>query len=251
MSEDRLASCLILEGERFAAIWAVIDRTTHDVNNLLLPVIAYPALVRRELREDSRAREMVDGIEGAGENILHIMRQLMALRPNQGTVQEKASLNGVAEGIVQSVRAEGTVSPHRIVVDCPASDVRVVVDSERIRVAVEALLRNALESLRPDGGTVNVIVRGTDVEAGQFGSVPERAGASGSICVVDDGEGFGVEAGKRIFDPFFTTRRSQSRRGAGLGLSIVYRVAVDYGGWITYRSEPGKGSAFTLYLPCE
>ena len=51
---------------------------------------------------------------------------------------------------------------------------------------------------------------------------------------------------ERIFDPFFTTKR---REGTGLGLSISQTLVTRQGGKISVESEPGKGTAFTVWLP--
>jgi signal transduction histidine kinase len=53
---------------------------------------------------------------------------------------------------------------------------------------------------------------------------------------------------RHVFEPFFTTR--PVGEGTGLGLSTVYDIVVNsHGGRIDVRSEPGKGSAFRLWLP--
>src|SRR5919206_19891 len=67
------------------------------------------------------------------------------------------------------------------------------------------------------------------------------------IAVADTGSGIPPAVLERIFDPFFTTK--EVGVGTGLGLSLVHGIATDLGGGIDVESEPGKGAAFTVYLP--
>jgi signal transduction histidine kinase len=249
MSEERLAECPLLDGDRFAAISAVLDQVTHDMNNLLLPIVAYPALVRRDLAPGVRAHGMMDAIEQAGQAMLHITRQLMAMRADGSGQTDQIDLNDIAETVVGDLRCEDAQGSSTVALERSSAAVRIKGSLERTRKAVEALVRNAVEALPASGGSVQVTVSEASLQAGRFGSVPTRSGGFGAVRVTDNGEGFTEDAGRRLFDPFYTTRRTRSRRGAGLGLSIAYRVAADQGGWLTYRGDPGKGAVFTLYLP--
>jgi len=65
--------------------------------------------------------------------------------------------------------------------------------------------------------------------------------------VIDRGAGIHPDHLENIFNPFFTTKKE----GAGLGLSVVSKIVDLHGGRITVESEPGKGSVFRLFLPCE
>ena len=69
-----------------------------------------------------------------------------------------------------------------------------------------------------------------------------------SVTVEDDGIGIPPAHLGRVFDPFFTTKLGKG--GSGVGLSLVYRIATSVlGGVITVKSEPGRGTIFTLRIP--
>jgi signal transduction histidine kinase len=53
----------------------------------------------------------------------------------------------------------------------------------------------------------------------------------------------------RVFEPFFSTKQRGSTRGTGLGLSVVQGIVEMHGGYVTCKSEPGKGSEFMIYFP--
>lgn len=69
------------------------------------------------------------------------------------------------------------------------------------------------------------------------------------LSVSDDGIGIAKEEHKKIFRRFYQADHSRSTIGTGLGLSMVYEIALFHGGEICVESEPGQGSTFTLHLP--
>jgi signal transduction histidine kinase len=81
-------------------------------------------------------------------------------------------------------------------------------------------------------------------------AVQEDEGEEKRVRVVVEDTGHGIAAVDlpRIFDPFYTTK--PPGKGTGLGLMVVSQLVTDYGGTIGVRSTVGKGTAFTVVLPC-
>jgi signal transduction histidine kinase len=239
----------MLEGESYAAVTAICERVTHDFNNLMLPMIAYPPLLKRELKDDRRGGPLVDAIEQAAEAMLHIDQQLMALLPDSGEMCSSMDVTECADSAAKAVAGKDLPGSVEVVVSgaCP---LLARGSPTKVKRAADILIRNALEAMvAKGGGRILVETGAVDLPAMAFDGMPERAGRWARLRVSDTGEGFDISAGQRLFEPFHTTRRSGTRRGAGLGLSIAYRIAVDHGGWITFSIPDSGGAAFALYLP--
>jgi signal transduction histidine kinase len=104
------------------------------------------------------------------------------------------------------------------------------VDRDLLGRALGNLVANALEAM-PEGGTLRVR------------TAAEPPGVS--VQVEDTGPGLNEEQRTRLFTPYYTTKRG----GTGLGLAIVQGIISDHGGRVQVKSEPGRGTTFTLLLP--
>jgi len=109
------------------------------------------------------------------------------------------------------------------------------------------LIFNAAESMT---GRKEVVIDGALSARTPVGLALSPAPAAGYvwISVRDSGCGIPAEILPRIFEPFFTTKAMSSRRGTGLGLSVVYELAQKMGAGLAVESAPGRGSVFTLIL---
>jgi signal transduction histidine kinase len=115
---------------------------------------------------------------------------------------------------------------------------RVMIDADRIRMAVRNVLENAVKHSLPERGPVEIWVEARDGKAVQ-------------VSIRDHGPGIPADEHGRIFEPFYRVDKSRSRAtgGYGLGLSLAKKIMTAHGGDIVLTSQFGKGSTFTLEFP--
>jgi len=121
----------------------------------------------------------------------------------------------------------------------------VVGDEGQIQQALLNLFLNARDAM-PDGGTLTVATAVTIADArttSLFATI--KPGPFVQIRVSDTGHGIAHELQNRVFEPFFTTKD----QGTGLGLSVVYGVVQNHGGFVNFESMIGQGTSFSIYLP--
>ncbi|MBI5441291.1 MAG: PAS domain S-box protein [Deltaproteobacteria bacterium] len=124
----------------------------------------------------------------------------------------------------------------------------LTVDPLQVAQVIQNLVVNAVQAM-PSGGDLSVRVRwrrdeGEPVAPAKDASDPP---SGVEISVADTGEGITPENMRRLFQPLFTTKS----RGIGLGLVVVKNLTEANGGRIEVKSEPGKGTTFTVLLPIE
>src|SRR5262249_38312589 len=120
-------------------------------------------------------------------------------------------------------------------------------DPAQLEQAVVNLVVNARDAM-PAGGTLTLELDAVELDAEAARRLPDgRPGSFVRLTVRDTGVGMTAEVRAHLSEPFFTPKGQG--QGTGLGLSTVYGIVKQSGGFLDVWSEPGRGSAFTVYLP--
>jgi signal transduction histidine kinase len=125
---------------------------------------------------------------------------------------------------------------------------RILGAPELIQQMLVNLIFNAADAM---SGTGEIIVKTGELAVlpGNLALSPAAAENHAYVAVQDSGCGIAGDILPRIFEPFFTTKSFSTRRGTGLGLSMVYELAKQMGYGLKVTSSVGKGSTFTVLMP--
>ncbi|MBA3658878.1 MAG: response regulator [Gemmatimonadales bacterium] len=122
-------------------------------------------------------------------------------------------------------------------------------DPTQIDQVLINLVGNARDALSP-GGQVSISITGVELDASYalaHGGVELVPGPFVCLSVADNGRGMDRATVAKIFEPFFTTK--PMGQGSGLGLSMVYGIVKQHGGFVWAYSEPDFGTTIKVYLP--
>jgi PAS domain S-box-containing protein len=232
--------------QKMEAVGRLAGGVAHDFNNLLTAILGYSELVLDELPADTPFADDVREIRLAGERARGVTRQLLAFSRPQVLDLRVVDVGTVVRGIERMLRLLLREDIHLEIRTSP-QPLRVQVDPVQLEQVLMNLAVNARDATGP-GGRIVVECGYVDAAAPDSGLPPYvRPGAYSRIVVSDTGAGLTPEVASHVFEPFFTTK--PSGLGTGLGLSTVYGIAKQGGGYVWVESEPGNGAAFTVLLP--
>lgn len=237
--------------QRMEAIGRLTGGIAHDFNNLLTVIMGYSKLLAEEINaiddyDVSSLKEDVDGIQRASVRSAALTRQLLAFSRNQVMEPRDIDVNQIIsdmEKMLQRMVSEDVITQ----VDLLAHPSVVHADPSQLEQVLMNLAVNARDAM-PNGGRLAI-----RTETRALGDHELTAGsglAPGTyvlIAVRDTGTGMARETADHIFEPFFTTK--EPGRGTGLGLSTVYGIVAQSGGFIDLDTKLGHGTTFRIFLP--
>ena len=224
-----------LRGEEQSALVATIaSGLAHEIRNPLSTLRINLQLLREDwenpiTEREQKGRRKIEVLLRETERLENVLSDFLRFAAGHAPNLQRTDLNGLAGELLDFLAPQAERARLRLRRDFDPALPPVEVDPNLFRQALLNLLVNAQQVLRPGGEiTVRTSANGQDVR----------------LSVSDDGPGIPPEHRDRIFDLYFSTRPG----GTGLGLPMVRKIVEEHRGSVEVRSEPGKGSTFTICL---
>ena len=226
--------------EKLAAVGRLAAGIVHEINNPLATVAACAESLEQRIDEGAFAgsesaadlTEYLGIIKSEAFRCKSITTGLLDFSRVRTGMREPTDIGDVVRSaanlITHQKRGQGITIGVHVSPDLPL----VNADGGQIQQAVIALATNAIDAM-PDGGNLDFRI------TGQSNRV--------IVEVEDTGSGIPPEDMSKIFEPFFTTK--EVGKGTGLGLAVCYGIISEHGGRLSVRSNVGKGTTFSIFLP--
>lgn len=235
-----------VQSQKMQAVGQLAGGIAHDFNNLLTAMIGYSDLLLEKFSPSDQVFNDVMQIKQNANRASNLVRQLLAFSRQQ-TLQPKilSVTDMISELSALLKRLLGAKIDLKVTHGRDIGFVKV--DQIQFEQVIINLAVNARDAMK-DGGSLTIqtsvykskeskFLRGDTMPPGEYVLIE----------VIDTGSGIEEKYLSRIFDPFFSTKEKGS--GTGLGLSTVYGIVNQTGGFISLESEIGIGTKFSLYFP--
>ncbi|MCB1366681.1 MAG: response regulator, partial [Rhodobacteraceae bacterium] len=247
-TELKTLEAQFIQSQKMQAIGQLAGGVAHDFNNLLTAISGYcDLLLLRHDEGDPDYGDLVQ-INQNANRAASLVNQLLAFSRKQNLMPERLDLRDLLSDLShllnRLIGEKVTLS-----VGCAEKLTMVRADKRQLEQVLMNLVVNARDAM-PAGGDVRI-----DAEPLELTEELHRdravvgAGRYVSIRVADTGCGIAPERLGKIFEPFYTTKKTGE--GTGLGLSMVYGIIKQTGGFIFVDSAPGQGTSFQILLPAD
>ncbi len=244
---QRRAEEQLRRAQKLEAVGQLAGGVAHEVNNMMAVVIGFGDFVLKRLGPDHPSTADVSEMVRAANRAAGVTRQLLAFSRRQLMQPEVLDLNVVVDEL-KSLLERLLGADKQLWLALAPSVGPVLVDRGQLEQVIVNLALNARDAMRPGGAiaiTTAEVTLGTEMARER--GVAVRPGRYAQVSVTDDGSGMSEETRLRAFEPFFTTK--PVGQGTGLGLSTVYGIVKQSGGYVWIDSELGRGTTVTVHLP--
>jgi two-component system, cell cycle sensor histidine kinase and response regulator CckA len=245
-TEQKHLESQFVQSQKMQAVGQLAGGVAHDFNNLLTAMVGFCDLLLERHGPDDPSFADIMQIKQNVNRAVNLVRQLLAF-------SRKQTLQPVILDVTEAL-SELSNLLHRLIGETIELDIEhgrelcaVRVDPGQFDQVIINLAVNARDAML-GGGTLSIRTSNVTVdETMERGAELMPAGDYALIEVMDTGSGISKEDIGRIFEPFFSTKEVGA--GTGLGLSTVYGIIRQTGGFIIVDSAPGRGTHFKIYLP--
>jgi PAS domain S-box-containing protein len=245
VTELRALEDQLREAQKLESVGRLAGGVAHDFNNRL-QVIRGNTELALFLAVDP-VREYLLEIQRAAAHSAQLTRQLLSFARRDVVSPKLVDLNEIVDSTQQMLRR--VIGEDLLLIWNPGPDLwRVRIDPAQVGQALVNLVTNARDALAGvDRGMITIDTRNVQVTTRGAAPAWMPPGDYVRLTVRDTGAGIAPEDVEHLFEPFFTTKGVG--QGSGLGLSMVYGIAKQNGGYVTVESALGKGTSIVIHLP--
>ena len=248
-SEKALSDALVAAEHANRAKTTFLNNMSHDIRTPMNAIVGFTALAASHIDNEEQVKDYLGKIAVSSEHLLSLINDVLdmsRIESGKMTLEETdVHLPDVIHDLRTIIQSNVTSKQLELFID--TQDVvheDIIIDKLRLNQVLLNLLSNAIK-FTPSGGTISF-------------RVIEKPSSSEGVAnfefqIKDNGIGMSEEFQKTIFEAF--TREQTSTvsgiQGTGLGMAITKNIVDMMGGTITVVSEEGKGSEFTVDIPCK
>lgn len=245
-SEESKLKSQIAQATKMQAVGQLAGGVAHDFNNILTAIIGHCDLMLLRHSPGDSDYDDIQQIRNNSNRAAGLTRQLLAFSRQQTLRPQILQLPDVVADVSNLLKRLLTANI-KLEVRHGRNLGYVRADPGQLEQVIINLGVNARDAM-PNGGTISISTQGfsaADIRAMKSDILP--VGEYTGLILSDTGTGIPPEIMGKIFDPFFTTK--EVGRGTGLGLSTVYGIIKQSGGYIFAESKVGQGTTFSIYFP--
>ncbi len=249
LEEDRRKiEAQLRQAQKMESVGRLAGGVAHDFNNMLSVILGYTDLALTRLDAQDPIYQDLREVKSAAKRSADLTRQLLAFARKQTIVPKVLDLN---DTVANTLKMLGRLIGEDIdLVWIPGKNLwPVKVDPAQVDQVLANLAVNARDAIAGHG---KITIETGNAEFDQSYCSVHEGSAPGRyvmLAVSDDGCGMDKKTQEQLFEPFFTTK--EVGKGTGLGLATVYGIVRQNDGFINVYSEPGQGTTFKIYLPCQ
>ncbi len=248
VTDRRLMEERLRQAQRMDSVGQLAGGIAHEANNMMSVVLGCADYVLQRSDLPEQVRQDVDQIWRAAKRTAGITQQLLAFSRRQMLQPQVLDLNTTVRELEPILnRALGETRAVRMHLAPALGLIRA--DPGQLEQVLVNLTLNARDAM-DEGGRLTIETMNVALDPAYVAAKPVETlqpGDYAALVVTDTGHGMDRATLSRIFEPFFTTKGVG--QGTGLGLSTVYGIVKQSGGFIWAYSEPGLGTTFKLYFP--
>jgi PAS domain S-box-containing protein len=223
----------LTKAERLIAIGQTAGMVGHDIRNPLQAIAGELYLAKDELlsvTDNEAKKNLQECLVNIEESLYYIDKIVADLQDYTKPLIPNLQKINIEKAIEEALLIVFIPSNLQVIITIQENFPILIVDFSMLKRALINLIQNAVQAM-PKGGTLEISAKHQDSQA--------------IISIKDTGEGIPQKIKDRLFTPLFTTKS----KGQGFGLAVVKRLTEAQGGKISFETQKGKGTTFTIQLP--